>query len=428
MQTGTTKTRHCCALALMLLLQACCSSHAAAPLAQALSPPATLAAPPTPLTSNYCVGRLALTTQETVHIRRNKAQFYWGELITLRETRKQYAHRLHAAVSSSNKNPLRERVLPPASFTPNDGLLLVLREHESLPLDPHVVTIEAYAHHDGTTFQYKKTALSRLQQTAQLRARQILQSVSGTPRPFTNKAPAPGFCLMHGNAMLAPLPGWFESNEIQGDFQVNGHGYHFSLRTQVLQSEAHNQAALENQRIALTTPMEVIEFLPSLPNTGTAEVSKDQISGISNISPLATEKGKRLLYEWYRPARAGDPFTPAIFFHIWPMTEASNDSADAAFLQWLRAQQGSSTPLFQIRANMPDATVPQRKTPAVQEESKLVYRTRLLTANGQAASHHRYMMFKNDKKVAEGRSDAQGFPEAQHADYYEQWVLRVMGD
>jgi len=363
-----------------------------------------------------------------VHIRRNKAQFYWGELITLRETRKQYAHRLHAAVSSSNKNPLRKRVLPPASFTPNDGLLLVLREHESLPLDPHVVTIEAYAHHDGTTFQYKKTALSRLQQTAQLRARQILQSVSGTPRPFTNEALAPGFCLMHGNAMLAPLPGWFESNEIQGDFQVNGHGYHFSLRTQVLQSEAHNQAALENQRIALTTPMEVIEFLPSLPNTGTAEVSKDQISGISNISPLATEKGKRLLYEWYRPARAGDPFTPAIFFHIWPMAEASNGSADAAFLQWLRAQQGSSTPLFQIRANMPDATVPQRKTTAVREESKLVYRTRLLTANGEAASHHRYMMFKNNKKVAEGRSDAQGFPEAQHADYYEQWVLRVMGD
>ena len=428
MQTGTTKTRHCWALALMLLLQACASPMPSAPLAQP-SPEPMVSIPPPPLTSKYCVGRLNLTTQETLHISRNKAHFYWGDIATFRETTAQYADRLNDALALSKVNPLRKRVLPPAHFMPNDGMLLLLHEEESPPLDPHVVKIEAFAHRDGTTFQYKKTALSRLKKIAQLRAREILQSVSSMQQPFTRDTQVPGFCLMHGSVMLAPLPGWFESNEIQGDFKVMGHSYGFSLRMHVLKSDAHNASALENQRDLMAELLGATDsFTPGPPLSSAEGTGNSGIDGRSSIFEVNTQEGKNLLYEWHSPALSGDIFAPAIFLYIWPLADVTDGNADATFMQWIQGRKGLSPPLFQMTANAATSDGLQHKAAPAKEESKVVYRPRLAYEEDQYAARQHYLIYKEDKKVAEGRSDKQGFPEAQNADYQERWHIQVMSD
>lgn len=428
MQKGISKARHCCALALMLLLQACSTTHPGTPLALPNSEP-TVTIPPPPVISKYCVGRFTLTTQETLHIQRNKAHFYWGEIATFRETGAQYANRLNDALNLSTVTALRQRVLPPAYFKQNDGMLLLLREEESLPLDPHVVKIEAFAHRDGTTFEYKKTSLSRLQNIAQLRTREILQSVSSTPQPFTNHTQAPGFCLMHGNAMLAPLPGWFESSEIQGEFKARGHGYGFSLRMHVLNSDEHNASALENQRGLMAELLGANDAFAPGPQLSQAEATGNRgIDGISSIFEVDTGEGKNLLYEWHSAARSGNIFAPAIFLYIWPLADVSNANTASAFMQWLQTRQGLSSPLFQMTANTAPSDGLQRKATPAKEESKVVYRPRLEYTEDQHAARRHYLIYKEDKKVAEGRSDAQGFPEAQNADYQERWRIQVMND
>lgn len=375
--------------------------------------------------ANYCIGRLAVTASVPVHFLESSAQFYWGDIDTYREDAASYAQRLLAAQAAASDGRVRQLIKPVETLAQDDGRLIVAHEEAALPLDPNVVQVTGFAHRDGTTFRFKKTAVSRLQDITERRTREILASITSSPSPFPPATQAgQGFCIMHGAVNLAPGHDWHEASRVEGEFTLQEKRYRFSLRSRYLRSLSLNEQEVTNQHDLL------LALAGAVPSSRLAQISElplatsTPLHGSASLLEMTTADGKQQVYEWHMPAVSAAPGTPATFLYIWPASGQASAQDQDNFTRWIVAHSQQTTPLLQIE-QIANGGAQQKASPAA-EESRLVYRMQLHYPGDQTASGRHYVIYKDGQKVDDGRSDTHGFTKAHNADYDQMWGTTVL--
>lgn len=404
-------------LAAMALLAACSTTNTTN---KSLLPSAD-----NPVNTSYCIGRLAVTTDVPLHFLGSSAQFYWGDIDTYREDAASYAQRLLTAQASASDGKVRQLIKPVETLAQDDGRVIVAHAEDTLPLDPNVVQVTGFAHRDGTTFRFQKTAISRLQDITERRTKEILASITNSASPFPPAAQSQqGFCVMHGTVNLAPGHDWHEASRVEGEFTLQETRYRFSLRSRYLRSLSLNEQEVTNQRDLL------LALAGAVPGSGLAPISElsdaagNPSQGSARLLEMTTADGKQQVYEWHMPAVSTVPNMPATFLYIWPASGQASARDQASFMRWVVAHPQQTTPLLQIQ-QMASSVIRQQATPAV-EESRLVYRMQLHYHGDQAAGGRHYVIYKDGQKVDDGRSDANGFTKAHNADYDQVWTTKVL--
>lgn len=375
--------------------------------------------------ANYCIGRLAVTSNVPLHFLGSSAQFYWGDIDSYREDAASYAQRLLDAQAPASDGRVRQLIKPVETLAQDDGRVIVAHAEDALPLDPNVVEVTGFAHRDGTTFRFQKTAISRLQDITERRTKEILASISSSASPFPPAAQSQqGFCVMHGTVNLAPGHDWHEASRVEGEFTLQETRYRFSLRSRYLRSLSLNEQEVANQRDML------LALAGAVPDSGLAQISElsgadgNPSQGSARLLEMTTADGKQQVYEWHMPAVSTAPNTPATFLYIWPASGQASAPDQANFMRWVVAHPQQTTPLLQIQ-QMASSVIRQQATPGV-EESRLVYRMQLNYHGDQAAGGRYYVIYKDGQKVDDGRSDANGFTKAHNADYDQVWTTKVL--
>ncbi|NJC44705.1 UNVERIFIED_ORG: hypothetical protein FHT06_001944 [Xanthomonas campestris] len=378
-----------------------------------------------PVKTSYCIGRLAVTTDVPLHFLGSSAQFYWGDIDTYREDAASYEQRLLSAQASASDGKVRQLIKPVERLAQDDGRVIVAHAEDTLPLDPNVVQVTGFAHRDGTTFRFQKTAISRLQDITERRTKEILASVTSSASPFPPAAQSQqGFCVMHGTVNLAPGHDWHEASRVEGEFTLQEARYRFSLRSRYLRSLSLNEQEVTNQRDLL------LALAGAVPDSGLAPISElpgaasNPSQGSASLLEMTTADGTQQVYEWHMPAVSTAPNTPATFLYIWPASGQASAQDQANFRRWVVAHPPQTTPLLRIKP-MASHGEHQQATPAV-EESRLVYRMQLHYHGDQAAGGRHYVIYKDGQKVDDGRSDANGFTKAHNADYDQVWTTKVL--
>ncbi|WP_349792938.1 hypothetical protein ABQY74_000845 [Xanthomonas sp. WHRI 7064] len=404
-------------LAAMALLAACSTTNTTN---KSLPPSAD-----NPGNVSYCVGRLAVTTDVSLHFLGSSAQFYWGDIDTYREDAASYEQRLLSAQAPASDGKVRQLIKPVETLAQDDGRVIVAHAEDTLPLDPNVVQVTGFAHRDGTTFRFQKTAISRLQDITERRTKEILASITSSASPFPPAAQSQqGFCVMHGTVNLAPGHDWHEASRVEGEFTLQETRYRFSLRSRYLRSLSLNEQEVTNQRDLL------LALAGAVPDSGLAPISElpgaasNPSQGSASLLEMTTADGTQQVYEWHMPAVSTAPNTPATFLYIWPASGQASAQDQANFMRWVMAHPQQTTPLLQIQ-QMASSVIRQQATPAV-EESRLVYRMQLHYHGDQAAGGRHYVIYKDGQKVDDGRSDANGFTKAHNADYDQVWTTKVL--
>ncbi|NIK51917.1 hypothetical protein [Xanthomonas arboricola] len=377
-----------------------------------------------PVNTSYCIGRLAVTTDVPLHFLGSSAQFYWGDIDTYREDAASYEQRLLSAQAPASDGKVRQLIKPVETLAQDDGRVIVAHAEDTLPLDPNVVQVTGFAHRDGTTFRFQKTAISRLQDITERRTKEILASITSSASPFPPAAQSQqGFCIMHGTVNLAPGHDWHEASRVEGEFTLQETRYRFSLRSRYLRSLSLNEQEVTNQRDLL------MALAGAVPNSGLAPISElsgadgNPSQGSASLLEMTTADGKQQVYEWHMPAVSTAPNTPATFLYIWPASGQASAQDQANFRRWVVAHPQQTTPLLQIQQMA--SSVIRQATPAV-EESRLVYRMQLHYHGDQAAGGRHYVIYKDGQKVDDGRSDTNGFTKAHNADYDQVWTTKVL--
>jgi hypothetical protein len=375
--------------------------------------------------ANYCIGRLAVTSNVPLHFLGSSAQFYWGDIDTYREDATSYAQRLLSAQASASDGRVRQLIKPVETLAQDDGRVIVVHEEDALPLDPNVVQVSGFAHRDGTTFRFQKTAISRLQDITERRAKDILASITSSASPFPPAAQSrQGFCVMHGAVNLAPGHDWHEASRVEGEFTLQETRYRFSLRSRYLRSLSLNEQEVTNQRDLL------LALAGAIPNSSLAPINELPVAASNpsqasaRLLEMTTADGKHQVYEWHLPAASTAPGTPATFLYIWPASGQASAQDQAKFRSWVVAHPQQTTPLLQIQ-QLAGSGGQQHATPAG-EESRLVYRMQLHYHGDQAAGGRHYVIYKDGQKVDDGFSDAHGFTKAHNADYDQVWTTEVL--
>lgn len=404
-------------LAAMALLAACSTTNTTN---KSLLPSAD-----NPVNTSYCIGRLVVTTDVPLHFLGSSAQFYWGDIDTYREDTASYGQRLLSAQASASDGKVRQLIKPVERLAQDDGRVIVAHAEDTLPLDPNVVQVTGFAHRDGTTFRFQKTAISRLQDITERRTKEILASITSSASPFPPAAQSQqGFCVMHGTVNLAPGHDWHEASRVEGEFTLQETRYRFSLRSRYLRSLSLNEQEVTNQRDLL------VALAGAVPGSGLAPISelsgadRNPSQGSARLLEMTTADGTHQVYEWHMPAVSTAPNTPATFLYIWPASGQASAQDQANFRRWVVAHPQQTTPLLQIQ-QMASSVIRQQATPAV-EESRLVYRMQLHYHGDQAAGGRHYVIYKDGQKVDDGRSDAHGFTKAHNADYDQVWTTKVL--
>lgn len=399
------------ALPLMLLGAAILQGCGTSPRQQSN---ATSTAPTGP---GYCIGRVSITALEPLQFLGGTTQFYWGDIDTWREDAASYRRRVLAVQASVDGARVRQLLKPVETLPHHEGVLIVAREEDQQPFDPNVVQVTGFIHRDGTTMRFRKSAVSRLQDVTEQRAREILAAsdVGSTTFPPARQA-QDGFCVMHGMVKLYPLPGWHEATRTEGKFMLQGTPYRFSLRTRYLRALSLNALEADNQRLVLA------ELAGGTPGSPLTEQALHPNASLLTLRTLAGSS-KRIV-EWRLPASSVSPATPVTFLYVWPESDTLTTEQDAAFTQWLASRPQQGTPLLQIQSVRTAAT--QARPAPVAEESKAVYRVQLTYQGKQDAGNRHYLISRDGKQVDEGRSDAAGFTRAHNADYDEIWGTKVM--
>lgn len=417
MRRSATRLMRAPLLAAMALLAACSTTNTTN---KSLLPSAD-----NPVNTSYCIGRLAVTTDVPLHFLGSSAQFYWGDIDTYREDAASYAQRLLTAQASASDGKVRQLIKPVETLAQDDGRVIVAHAEDTLPLDPNVVQVTGFAHRDGTTFRFQKTAISRLQDITERRTKEILASITNSASPFPPAAQSQqGFCVMHGTVNLAPGHDWHEASRVEGEFTLQETRYRFSLRSRYLRSLSLNEQEVTNQRDLL------LALAGAVPGSGLAPISElsdaagNPSQGSVRLLEMTTADGKQQVYEWHMPAVSTAPNTPATFLYIWPASGQASARDQANFMRWVVAHPQQTTPLLQIQ-QMASSVIRQQATPAV-EESRLVYRMQLHYHGDQAAGGRHYVIYKDGQKVDDGRSDANGFTKAHNADYDQVWTTKVL--
>lgn len=378
-----------------------------------------------PVKTSYCIGRLAVTTDVPLHFLGSSAQFYWGDIDTYREDAASYEQRLLSARAPASDGKVRQLIKPVERLAQDDGRVIVAHAEDTLPLDPNVVQVTGFAHRDGTTFRFQKTAISRLQDITERRTKEILASITSSASPFPPAAQSQqGFCIMHGTVNLAPGHDWHEASRVEGEFTLQEARYRFSLRSRYLRSLSLNEQEVTNQRDLL------LALAGAIPGSGLAPISelsgadRNPSQGSARLLEMTTADGKQQVYEWHMPAVSTAPNTPATFLYIWPASGQASARDQANFMRWVMSHPQQTTPLLQIQ-QMASSVIRQQATPAV-EESRLVYRMQLHYHGDQAAGGRHYVIYKDGQKVDDGRSDANGFTKVHNADYDQVWTTKVL--
>ncbi|WP_240307538.1 hypothetical protein [Xanthomonas arboricola] len=404
-------------LAAMALLAACSTTNTTN---KSLLPSAD-----NPVKTSYCIGRLAVTTDVPLHFLGSSAQFYWGDIDTYREDAASYAQRLLSAQASASDGKVRQLIKPVETLAQDDGRVIVAHAEDTLPLDPNVVQVTGFAHRDGTTFRFQKTAISRLQDITERRTKEILASITSSASPFPPAAQSQqGFCIMHGTVNLAPGHDWHEASRAEGEFTLQETRYRFSLRSRYLRSLSLNEQEVTNQRDLL------VALAGAVPGSGLAPISelsgadRNPSQGSARLLEMTTADGTHQVYEWHMPAVSTAPNTPATFLYIWPASGQASAQDQANFRRWVVAHPQQATPLLRIKP-MASNGEHQQATPAA-EESRLVYRMQLHYHGDQAAGGRHYVIYKDGQKVDDGRSDVNGFTKAHNADYDQVWTTKVL--
>ncbi|MEQ7865228.1 hypothetical protein ABQ137_01115 [Xanthomonas sp. WHRI 8393] len=404
-------------LAAMALLAACSTTNTTN---KSLLPSAD-----NPVKTSYCIGRLAVTTDVPLHFLGSSAQFYWGDIDTYREDAASYAQRLLSAQASASDGKVRQLIKPVETLAQDDGRVIVAHAEDTLPLDPNVVQVTGFAHRDGTTFRFQKTAISRLQDITERRTKEILASITSSASPFPPAAQSQqGFCVMHGTVNLAPGHDWHEASRVEGEFTLQETRYRFSLRSRYLRSLSLNEQEVTNQRDLL------VALAGAVPGSGLAPISelsgadRNPSQGSARLLEMTTADGTHQVYEWHMPAVSTAPNTPATFLYIWPASGQASAQDQSNFRRWVVAHPQQATPLLQIQ-QIASSVIRQQATPAV-EESRLVYRMQLHYHGDQAAGGRHYVIYKDGQKVDDGRSDANGFTKSHNADYDQVWTTKVL--
>ncbi|MBB4606128.1 hypothetical protein GGR59_002373 [Xanthomonas arboricola] len=404
-------------LAAMALLAACSTTNTTN---KSLLPSAD-----NPVKTSYCIGRLAVTTDVPLHFLGSSAQFYWGDIDTYREDAASYEQRLLSAQASASDGKVRQLIKPVETLAQDDGRVIVAHAEDTLPLDPNVVQVTGFAHRDGTTFRFQKTAISRLQDITERRTKEILASITSSASPFPPAAQSQqGFCVMHGTVNLAPGHDWHEASRVEGEFTLQETRYRFSLRSRYLRSLSLNEQEVTNQRDLL------VALAGAVPGSGLAPISelsgadRNPSQGSARLLEMTTADGTHQVYEWHMPAVSTAPNTPATFLYIWPASGQASAQDQAKFRSWVVAHPQQTTPLLQIQ-QMASSGGEQHATPAG-EESRLVYRMQLHYHGDQAAGGRHYVIYKDGQKVDDGFSDAHGFTKAHNADYDQIWTTEVL--
>jgi hypothetical protein len=404
-------------LAAMALLVACSTTNTTN---KSLLPSAD-----NPVKTSYCIGRLAVTTDVPLHFLGSSAQFYWGDIDTYREDAASYEQRLLSAQASASDGKVRQLIKPVETLAQDDGRVIVAHAEDTLPLDPNVVQVTGFAHRDGTTFRFQKTAISRLQDITERRTKEILASITNSASPFPPAAQSQqGFCIMHGTVNLAPGHDWHEASRVEGEFTLQETRYRFSLRSRYLRSLSLNEQEVTNQRDLL------LALAGAVPGSGLAPISelsgadRNPSQGNARLLEMTTADGTHQVYEWHMPAVSTALNTPATFLYIWPASGQASALDQANFMRWVMAHPQQTTPLLQIKP-MASNGEPQQATPAA-EESRLVYRMQLHYHGDQAAGGRHYVIYKDGQKVDDGRSDANGFTKSHNADYDQVWTTKVL--
>ncbi|MCC8668687.1 hypothetical protein LN461_04800 [Xanthomonas arboricola] len=375
--------------------------------------------------ANYCIGRLAVTSNVPLHFLASSAQFYWGDIDSYREDAASYAQRLLSAQASASDGHVRQLIKPVETLAQDDGRVIVVHEEDALPLDPNVVQVSGFIHRDGTTFRFQKTAISRLQHITERRTKDILASITSGTSPFPPAVQSQqGFCVMHGAVNLAPGHDWHEASRVEGEFTLQEARYRFSLRSRYLRSLSLNAQEVTNQRDLL------LALAGAIPNSSLVPISELPVAASSSsqasarLLEMTTADGKHQVYEWHMPAVSTAPGTPATFLYIWPASGQASAQDQAKFRSWVVAHPQQTTPLLQIQ-QMASSGGEQHATPAG-EESRLVYRMQLHYHGDQAAGGRHYVIYKDGQKVDDGFSDAHGFTKAHNADYDQIWTTEVL--
>ncbi|WP_237348009.1 hypothetical protein [Xanthomonas campestris] len=417
MRRSATRLMRAPLLAAMALLAACSTTNTTN---KSLLPSAD-----NPVKTSYCIGRLAVTTDVPLHFLRSSAQFYWGDIDTYREDAASYEQRLLSAQASASDGKVRQLIKPVETLAQDDGRVIVAHAEDALPLDPNVVQVTGFAHRDGTTFRFQKTAISRLQDITERRTKEILASITSSASPFPPAAQSQqGLCVMHGTVNLAPGHDWHEASRVEGEFTLQEARYRFSLRSRYLRSLSLNEQEVTNQRDLL------LALAGAVPDSGLAPISElsgaagNPSQGSARLLEMTTADGKQQVYEWHMPAVSTAPNTPATFLYIWPASGQASAQDQANFMRWVVAHPQQTTPLLQIKP-MASNGEHQQATPAA-EESRLVYRMQLHYHGDQAAGGRHYVIYKDGQKVDDGRSDANGFTKAHNADYDQVWTTKVL--
>ncbi|NYH46668.1 hypothetical protein [Xanthomonas arboricola] len=417
MRRSATRLMRAPLLAAMALLAACSTTNTTN---KSLPPSAD-----NPVNTSYCIGRLAVTTDVPLHFLGSSAQFYWGDIDTYREDAASYEQRLLSAQASASDGKVRQLIKPVDTLAQDDGRVIVAHAEDTLPLDPNVVQVTGFAHRDGTTFRFQKTAISRLQDITERRTKEILASITSSASPFPPAAQSQqGFCVMHGTVNLAPGHDWHEASRVEGEFTLQETRYRFSLRSRYLRSLSLNEQEVTNQRDLL------VALAGAVPGSGLAPISelsgadRNPSQGSARLLEMTTADGTHQVYEWHMPAVSTAPNTPATFLYIWPASGQASAQDQANFMRWVVAHPQQTTPLSQIQ-QIASSVIRQQATPAV-EESRLVYRMQLHYHGDQAAGGRHYVIYKDGQKVDDGRSDANGFTKAHNADYDQVWTTKVL--
>lgn len=417
MRRSATRLMRAPLLAAMALLAACSTTNTTN---KSLLPSAD-----NPVKTSYCIGRLAVTTDVPLHFLGSSAQFYWGDIDTYREDAASYAQRLLSAQASASDGKVRQLIKPVETLAQDDGRVIVAHAEDTLPLDPNVVQVTGFAHRDGTTFRFQKTAISRLQDITERRTKEILASITSSASPFPPAAQSQqGFCVMHGTVNLAPGHDWHEASRVEGEFTLQETRYRFSLRSRYLRSLSLNEQEVTNQRDLL------VALAGAVPGSGLAPISelsgadRNPSQGSARLLEMTTADGTHQVYEWHMPAVSTAPNTPATFLYIWPASGQASAQDQSNFRRWVVAHPQQATPLLQIQ-QIASSVIRQQATPAV-EESRLVYRMQLHYHGDQAAGGRHYVIYKDGQKVDDGRSDANGFTKSHNADYDQVWTTKVL--
>ncbi|NJB78841.1 hypothetical protein GGR65_001843 [Xanthomonas sp. 3376] len=192
MRRSATRLMRAPLLAAMALLAACSTTNTTNTTNKSLPPSAN-----TTGNSSYCIGRLAVTTDVPLHFLGSSAQFYWGDIDTYREDAASYEQRLLSAQASASDGKVRQLIKPVETLAQDDGRVIVAHAEDALPLDPNVIQVTGFAHRDGTTFRFQKTAISRLQDITERRTKEILASITSSASPFPPAAQSQQGVLRH---------------------------------------------------------------------------------------------------------------------------------------------------------------------------------------------------------------------------------------